>query len=82
MCQLLPTLQDLGDLTLEAPFLVLQGLHGPLRAEQGHGEGRAAATALPAPQEQGAPLRPLPRLALLPLPPGPCTELCSHRKQG
>lgn len=33
VCQLLPTFQDLGDLALEALFLLLQGLHGQLQSE-------------------------------------------------
>lgn len=32
VCQLLPTFQDLGDLALEALFLLLQGLHGQLQS--------------------------------------------------
>lgn len=33
VCQLLPTFQDLGNLTLEALFLLLQGPHGQLQSK-------------------------------------------------
>lgn len=33
MCQLLPTFQDLGDLALQALFLLLQSLHGQLQSK-------------------------------------------------
>lgn len=50
MCQLLPTFQDLGNLTLEALFLLLQGHHSQLQSKpEAVSEGGGLPADLPAP---------------------------------
>lgn len=50
VCQLLPTFQHLGNLSLEAPLLLLQGLHGQLQGKReviSKGQGPACQPAHP-----------------------------------